>query len=273
MARALAEGSDPPATWPRRRSVELVDPFVLRQRKRARPLVMPVSAELRGAVEERLFEAACRAVTDAVSKLAGPIPAQAITRACVSVGLSPNMVVALCFGVSVLAALSFHGGWLWLGLAFAWLAALLGLVKETLPRVTLNFSQVGAALGHAVDVAAPPLWWWAWWVGCGAPDLLPMAVILAATALTLAEEWGFRWRFGFELHLWRRFDSLFRLVAAQRNTLLVILTAGLALGRPLAGFAVAAGWSAFCAVLQGARLAQAFRAARSGAPPMSWLKD
>lgn len=273
VAQAMAAGEEPPADLPRRRGAELVPPAILRQRKRAVPLVMPVSAELRTAVEDRLFVAAYPGITDVISKYIWPLPAQWITRACVSLGLSANAVTLVILGLTAIAAALFHAGWLWAGLAVAWAMALLSNVDGALARVTLSTSQLGGALDHAIDFAHPPLWWWAWWAGCGGGDAGALVVMVAGWVFLRAEEMLFRWRFQVEPHLWRRFDSLFRLITARRNVVLVILTAGLAFGQPLAGFWVAAAWMLACLTVHAIRILQAARLVQRGKVPDSWLAE
>jgi phosphatidylglycerophosphate synthase len=273
VARAMAAGEEPPADLPRRKGSELVDAAVLRQRKRAVPLVMPVSAELRTAVEDRLFEAAFPGITDAVTRHVWPLPARLVTRACVNLGLSANAVTLVTLVLTVIAATLFHAGWLWAGLAVAWAMALLDSVDGALARVTLSTSQLGGASDHAIDAVHPPLWWWAWWVGCGGGDTGAVVVLVAGWVFLRAEEMLFRRRFHMDLHLWRRFDSLFRLVTARRNVVLTILTMGLAFGHPLAGFQVAAAWMLACLTVHAIRILQAARQVQRGEVPKSWLED
>lgn len=273
IAKAMVAGEEPPADLPRRKGTELVAPAVLRLRKRAVPLVMPVSAELRTAVEDRLFVAAYPGITDAITKYLWPLPAQWVTRACAALGLSANAVTIVTLGLTLVTAVLFYAGWLWAGLVCAWIVALLDTVDGALARVTLSTSQLGNALDHVIDVVQPPVWWWAWWVGCGSTDSGALVVMAAGAVFLRAEEILFRWRFGFELHLWRRFDSLFRQLTARRNVVLAILTGGLALGQPLAGFQAAAAWMLACLTVHAIRILQAARQAQRKAPAVSWLEE
>lgn len=273
VAQAMAAGDEPPADLPRRKGSDLVHPALLRQRRRAVPLVMPVSAELRTAVEDRLFVAACPGITDIIAKYVWPLPAQLVTRACVNLGLSANAVTFVTLVLTLIAAALFYGGWLWAGLVVAWAMALLDSVDGALARVTLCTSQLGGALDHAIDFLHPPLWWWAWWAGCGGGDGGALVVMVAGWIFLRAEEMLFNWRFQLELHLWRRFDSLFRLVTARRNVVLAILTIGLVLGHPLGGFQAAAAWMLVCLTVHAIRILQAARLMQRGHTPSSWLED
>ncbi|MGE5475344.1 MAG: hypothetical protein ACM3Q1_01710 [Bacteroidales bacterium] len=265
LAASLSDGSAPPPDLPCRRGREVVPAAVLRRRLRSGPLVMPVSAELREAVENRLFAIASLAGTDAVARLLWPLPARALARLAIGLGLVPNQVTALSLILAVLAALLFHGGALGAGLLAAWVMSLVDAVDGKLARLTLSFSQVGAGLGHALALAHPPLWWWAWWAG-GGGGTLPMAVLVGGTLLQSTLERMFVWRQGFPWHEWTRFDGRFRLVAANRNILLAMISAGWLAGAPAMGFRVASAWLLLSLAVQALRLAQAWRT-----PQESWL--
>lgn len=267
LARVLMGSEQPPADLPQRRGRDLVPATELRRHIRPSPQVMPVSAELKGAVENRLFDLASRRYTDVVERLLWPRPARALARFAVAIGLSPTHLTVVNCALTVLAALAFHAGWLGLGLLAAWAMSLVDAVDGKLARATLCFSQLGSSLDHVLNLLLPPLWWWAWWAG-GGGDGIAMAVLVAGSILLRAEETLFRWRFGFELHLWRRGDSLFRLIAARRNVVLVILTIGWLSGHAVAGTRIAAAWLAVNLLVYAVRLAQAWRT-----PPESWLGE
>jgi phosphatidylglycerophosphate synthase len=267
LARVLGGAEAPPADLPQWRGRDLVPARELHRHIRPSPQVMPVSAELRGAVENRLFELASRRDTDAVERLLWPRPARALARAAARIGLFPTHLTAVNLMLTVLAALAFHGGWLAFGLLAAWALSLVDAVDGKLARVTLCFSQLGGGLGHFVNQLAPPLWWWAWWAG-GGGDAPAMAVLVAGSAVLPVLEAVFETRFGFALPLWRRLDGLFRLVAARRNMVLLILTMGWSLGHAHTGYGIAAAWMLVSLAVYAVRLAQAWRT-----PPVSWLEQ
>lgn len=267
MAAVLMQAAEPPPGLPRRRGRDVVAPEILRRRVRAGPLVMPVSAELRHAVENRLFDIASASATDAVSRFVLPHPARALARFAADLRLSPNQVGMVSLMLVVLATLLFQTGWLGAGLAAAWTMSLVDAVHCRLDRLTLSFSQVGSGLGAALALFHPPLWWWAWWAGGGGELAVMMAMVGGSLAIPAAEEL-FLWRTGFCLHEWRRFDSLFRLVAADRNILLLALSAGWLAGAPDLGFRAAAFWLLLTLLVLAVRLVQAWRTA-----PESWLRD
>jgi phosphatidylglycerophosphate synthase len=262
-AHALIMGEEAAPDLPRKRGRDLVPEAELRQRRRTNPLVMPVSAELRGEVENRLFQYASKARTDLVSLLVWPRPARGLTRFAVKLGLTANQVTSFGLVLALAAALAFHAGWLSLGLAVAWAMSLTDAVDGRLARLTLSTSQVGTTLESALAVLHPPLWWWAWWAGGGAHDWA-MAILVMGSLLIKAEEWLFTWRTGFPMHAWQRFDGLYRLVSAHRNLVLLLLTISLLAGHPQTGADAAAVWMAVCVVVHAVRLIQAWRSAPQG---------
>lgn len=267
LAACIAEGAAPPPDLPRRRGRDVVPPAALRRRARPGPLVMPVSVELREAVENRLFAIASPAYADAVARVLWPLPARALARLVANAGLAPNQVSALTLILALLTAVFFHAGLLGAGLATAWATSLVGAVDGKLARLTLSFSQVGAGLSHLLAMLHPPLWWWAWWVGGGGGPVAMAMLVAGSLALPAVGE-VFERRHGFPLHEWRRFDSLFQLVAADRNILLLPLSLGWLAGMPTWGFRSASVWLLLTLAVQGLRLAQSWRT-----PQESWLAD
>src|SRR3546814_3955725 len=77
-------------------------------------------------------------------------------------------------------------------------------------------------------------------------------------------EGAFIVRFGMHIHVWRRFDSRFRLVTARRNPNMVILFALLLIGRPDWGIIAVAGWTLISLVVHLVRLFQAVEEKESG---------
>lgn len=244
-------------------------------RKRETPYLLRASGNRR-ALERRLFGGAYKGVTDAVTKYLWPEPAFWATQACVRLGLTPNMVTFASLLLVGAAFYWFAAGQFALGLVAAWLMTFLDTVDGKLARVTVTHTKFGNVFDHGIDLVHPPFWYWAWMLGLqtagtAPPDALPMlAVIVGGYVLQRVEEGVFIARHGFELHVWQRFDSLFRLVTARRNPNLVILTAALLAGRPDLGFAAVAWWTAICLMVHLVRLLQA-EAARRVRPPRSWL--
>ncbi len=242
--------------------------------KRSAPLVMP--ARDRRAVEKALFRESYKGVTDLVTKHVWPPLAFAATRWCARRGLTPNqitLVSALLVGVTFWL---FWQGQFGLGLVTAWTMTLLDTVDGKLARVTLRSSRFGDMFDHGIDLIHPPFWYWAWIAGCAAQGVpladsgLVLAIIVGGYVLQRAEEGLFIHLFGMNIHVWRRFDSLFRQVTARRNPNLLILTVATLAGAPAEGIVVVAAWTLICLLVHLARIVQALAARRAG-PLVSWL--
>src|SRR3546814_11990473 len=114
-------------------------------------------------------------------------------------------------------------------------------VDGKLARVTLQSSKFGDIFDHGIDLIHPPFWWWAWIVGLAvagytlpARDLI-LAIVLIGYVAQRLEEGLFQLLFGIEMHVWRPFASIFRLITARRNTTTVILTVSARFGRTAIG--------------------------------------
>lgn len=278
-ARAWLEGrGPPPAGAAVHDAAGIGEAYRGRLRKRERPYCLAVDGDTR-AVERHLYTAAYKGVTDLVTKYAWPVPAMWATRACVRLGLTPNAVTAASAVLVLLALWLFWQGTYGWGLLAAWVMTFLDTVDGKLARVTLTSSPFGNVFDHGIDLVHPPFWYAAWGLGlAGAGAALPpgwlppvLVAVFAGYVLGRLCEGYFLRRFGVEIHVWRRFDSVFRLVTARRNPNLILLTMGWAAGRPELGLLAVAAWTAASLAVHLVRIAQAeARRARGGAIA-SWL--
>lgn len=275
-AAALAEGRVKSANTRAVSASDLADGYNDALRKREPPFLMPLTAETLPAIEKRVFGASYKGVTDIVTLYLWPAPARAVTRVCAKLGISPNQVTSVSFVLVLLAMWAFwtgHYGW---GLLAAWPMTFLDTVDGKLARVTLTSSKLGNVFDHGIDLIHPPFWWWAWIVGLPAAFLplvepqIVLWVIVAGYILQRAEEGIFMAAFGMDMHVWRRFDSFFRLITARRNPNLIILTLAVLVGRPDWGIELVAAWVAICLVVHAVQIVQAAFARRNG-PLRSWL--
>ena len=275
-AAALADGRVRSASTRAVTASDLADGYNDALRKREPPFLMPLTADTLDAIERRVFGASYKGVTDIVTLYLWPAPARAVTRVCAKLGISPNQVTSASFVLVLLAMWAFwtgHYGW---GLLAAWPMTFLDTVDGKLARVTLTSSKLGNVFDHGIDLVHPPFWWWAWIVGLPAA-FLPLAepdfilwVIVAGYVLQRAEEGIFMAAFKMDMHVWRRFDSFFRLITARRNPNLVILTVTYLMGRPDWGIELVALWVVICLVVHAVQIVQAAIACRHG-PLRSWL--
>lgn len=275
LVERCAPASDAPAEARVMDARSLAGEHSVLLRKKAPPLLLKASE--REAVERALFEDAYKGVTDFVTKHIWPPAAFLLTRWCAQRGISPNHVTLVGTALMLLAFWLFWQGQFAVGLIVAWLMCLLDTVDGKLARVTVRSSRIGNVLDHGVDLIHPPFWYWAWAVGCeriGQPlddGGLTLAIIIGGYVIQRIQEGLFLWAFDMEIHVWRRFDSLFRQITARRNPNLAILTIAAALGYPREGLIAVAAWTAISTLVHLVRLIQAFAARCAGEQLRSWL--
>ena len=246
-------------------------------KKRITAFIIPITAAAKAHIERQLFDAVYKGVTDIVTKHVWPWPAYHVTRACAATGITPNMVTSFSAVLTVLAYILFsHGQFGW-GLAAAWGMTFLDTVDGKLARVTVNSSPFGNIFDHGIDLIHPPFWYWAWIAGIGAAGGslwqagIVSAIVIGGYAFQRLQEGGFKLAFGVTLHVWRPFDSRFRLINARRNPNLVILMTGALLGRPDIGMIVVAGWTLVSIGVHFVQIAQATMLRFRREPVVSWL--
>jgi phosphatidylglycerophosphate synthase len=248
----------------------------IRLRKKLVPLLIPGSD--RRTVEKALFDDSYKGVTDLVTKHVWPSIALPATRWCALRGISPNQVTMVSAVLVGVAFWLFWNGQFGLGIAAAWGMTFLDTVDGKLARVTLQSSPFGNIFDHGIDLIHPPFWYWAWGVGCAASGVpledggWTLGIIIVGYVLQRGEEALFLQLFGMQIHIWRRFDSLFRQITARRNPNMLILMLATIIGAPREGMIAVAVWTALCFLIHLGRIGQALAARRAG-PLRSWLAD
>jgi phosphatidylglycerophosphate synthase len=248
-------------------------------RKKERPFMERLAPGTVAALERASYFGAYKGVTDLLTKYLWPEWALVLTRWASRIGLSPNQVSLVGLLLCVLATWLFYRGWYWPGLAAGLVFMVLDTVDGKLARCTITSSKIGEVIDHGIDLIHPPFWWWAWGVGLhayGRPlheDVFwwALAAIVGAYLVQRLVEGAFIARFGMHIHVWRRFDSRFRLVTARRNPNMVILLGFLIVGRPDWGLIAVAAWTLASLVVHVVQLVQAMAARTAGRPIVSWL--
>jgi phosphatidylglycerophosphate synthase len=245
-------------------------------RKKLVPLLIPATD--RRVVEKALFDDSYKGVTDLVTKHVWPPLALPATRWCALRGITPNQVT---LASAVLVGVAFWLFWIGqfgLGIVAAWAMTFLDTVDGKLARVTLQSSPFGNIFDHGIDLIHPPFWYWAWAVGLATSDMAlddsgwTLGIIVAGYILQRGEEALFLHLFGMQIHIWRRFDSLFRQITARRNPNMLILMVATVVGAPREGLIAVAVWTVLCFLIHLARIGQALAARRTG-PLSSWLAE
>ncbi|WP_066550253.1 MULTISPECIES: CDP-alcohol phosphatidyltransferase family protein [unclassified Sphingomonas] len=248
-------------------------------RKRERPFAERLTPANVPMIERASYVGAYKGVTDLLTKYLWPEWAFVLTRIAARIGMTPNQVTAIGSVLCIVATIAFWYGWFWTGLATGLVFMVLDTVDGKLARCTITSSALGNAWDHGVDLVHPPFWWWAWATGCAAygrplDDATFWAVMAAMLVGYIAQrliEGAFIVRFGMHIHVWQRFDSQFRLVTARRNPNMVLLLAGLAIGRPDWGIIAVAAWTLLSLIVHLVRLGQAMARRARGEPVTSWL--
>jgi phosphatidylglycerophosphate synthase len=248
-------------------------------RKLEQPFVTRLTPETQRTVERQSYQGAYKGVTDALTLYLWPELALWLTRMAASLGMTPNMVTAIGGSACLAALWLFWQGLFWWGIAAAFTFMVLDTVDGKLARCTITSSKWGNVFDHGIDLVHPPFWWYAWGVGLvnyGRPlgnDMFAavMAALIIGYVAQRLIEGVFIKQFGLEIHVWRRFDSRFRLITARRNPNIAILLLFLAIGRPDAGIIAVAIWTLFSLLVHAVRLAQAWTERRRGTL-VSWLE-
>jgi phosphatidylglycerophosphate synthase len=248
-------------------------------RKREQPFAMRLEPASVRAAERASYYGAYKGVTDVLTKYLWPEWALVLTRLAARAGISPNMVTTVGAILCVAATILFWYGHYWLGLALGLVFMVLDTVDGKLARCTITSSKWGNVFDHGIDLVHPPFWWYAWGVGLGAWGLavhpsefnLLMAVIVGGYVVQRLIEGAFMRFYGMHIHVWRRFDSDFRLITARRNPNMVILFVSLIFQRPDIGLEAVAGWTVLSCAVHLVRLIQAMVVSARGTPIRSWL--
>ena len=264
------DGAVPPEDLTRVSPAEIAPAYVAALRKFEPPWVVPARRGDARAIEDRLFAASYKSITDLVTKWLWPVPAAAVTRVLARFRVHPNTITLLGWLLTIAATWLFFEGRFGLGLVAAWLMTFLDTVDGKLARVTLTSSRIGHVLDHGLDIVHPPFWYLAWGLALGPADAAATAIVVVGYVVGRLVEGAFMLAFDIETHSWRPIDSLFRTITARRNPNLILLSVGALGGRPDLGMWMVALWTLVSLAFHGARLVQAFAARRGGATIAAW---
>jgi phosphatidylglycerophosphate synthase len=253
-----------------------------RLRKRETPFLMALAPDTIRRVERASYFGAYKGVTDILTKYLWPEWALVITRICARFGIMPNVVTATGAILCVLATVLFARGDYWEGMAVGLGFMVLDTVDGKLARCTITSSWWGNILDHGIDLIHPPFWWWFWATGLVhwglelSPESFNSVMIAAIGGYVLQrviEGIFMRRNGGMHIHVWRRFDSRFRLITARRNPNMVILLVSMIFGRPDLGIVAVAWWTVISCAIHAVRLLQAEVARTDHGRLTSWLSE
>lgn len=251
-------------------------------RKRETPFLMPLRPDTVRALERASYFGAYKGVTDLLTKYLWPEWALVLTRLAARFGITPNMVTAVGAVLCVAATVAFAQGSYWLGMALGLGFMVLDTVDGKLARCTITSSWWGNVFDHGLDLVHPPFWWWFWATGLAtwglAYDTATFWWVQAAiqggyVVQRLIEGAFIKFYDGIHIHVWRRFDSQFRLITARRNPNMVILFVSMLFSRPDLGLIAVAWWTAISCAVHAFRLVQAMAHKARGNNVTSWLAE
>jgi len=251
-------------------------------RKRETPFLLPLRADTVRAIERASYFGAYKGVTDLLTKYLWPEWALVLTRIAARIGISPNTVTTIGALFCVAATVCFARGHYWLGMALGLVFMVLDTVDGKLARCTITSSAWGNVFDHGMDLVHPPFWWWFWATGLDTWGLaydaetfwwVQGAIQIGYWVQRAIEGLFMRLNGGMHIHVWRPFDSRFRLVTARRNPNMVILFAAMIFARPDIGLIAVAWWTVISCAIHLVRLAQAALVRLRGDPIRSWLSE
>lgn len=251
-------------------------------RKRETPFLMPLTAATLRPIERASYFGAYKGVTDVLTKYLWPEWALVLTRICAKLGVTPNMVTTIGAVFCVIATVLFAYGHYWAGMATGLVFMVLDTVDGKLARCTITSSAWGNVFDHGMDLVHPPFWWWFWATGLAYWGLgydsatfwwVQGAIQGGYVVQRLIEGVFMRQNGGMHIHVWRRFDSRFRLITARRNPNMVILFIAMLFSRPDLGLIAVAWWTALSCLIHAVRLVQAWIVRARGGTITSWLAE
>jgi len=249
-------------------------------RKSETPFAMRLTPQTRYRIERASYFGAYKGVTDLLTKYMWPELAFHLTRLAAALRMTPNMITAIGAILCVTATILFWQGQFWEGVACGFGFMVLDTVDGKLARCTVTSSKWGNVFDHGIDLVHPPFWWYAWGVGLGKAGLalsnatfaILMAAILIGYVAQRLIEGTFLKAVGMDMHVWRPFDSWFRLITARRNPNMVILVISLFAGRPDIGLIGVAVWTILSLLVHSVQLVQMMQARARGQAITSWLE-
>ena len=230
-------------------------------RKRETPFVMALTPQTVRGIERASYFGAYKGVTDLLTKYLWPEWALVLTRISARFGITPNQITAIGAAACVAATFAFAWGHYWLGMALGLVFMVLDTVDGKLARCTITSSKWGNIADHGMDLVHPPFWW------------VQGVIQIGYWVQRLIEGVFMRQNGMMHIHVWRRFDSRFRLITARRNPNMVLLFVATLFARPDLGLIAVAWWTVISCTVHAVRAVQAWRFRARGGTITSWLSE
>lgn len=241
-----------------------LDPYIVDLRRSLPPwwLILDSDRKVRRA-EGMLIDAAQKGTLDFPAEFIHP-PLENLLTKWISAGpVTPNQVTTLTIGLAflttgLLAAGQMATGYLAAGLIIAFIVGVLDGVDGKLARVTVRCTRFGDRYEHILDVVWELTWYWAlgWMLSGGGDAAGPFVLSTVITLFYLLDKAAtgmFKSRQGIELFDFEPVDRFFRRIGARRNTNVLLLLGGTAIGMLEEAFTFVAIWTVVTAAFHWTR--------------------
>lgn len=241
-----------------------VDPYIVDLRRSLTPWWLVVDSDLKiRRAEALLTDAAQKGTLDFPAEFIHPPLENLLTKWISPSSVTPNHVttfsILLAFlTTGLLAAGQMGTGYLAAGLVIAFIVGVLDGVDGKLARVTVRCTRFGDRYEHILDVIWELTWYWAlgWMLSAGGEVAGPFVLATVITLFYLLDKAAtgmFKSRHGIELFDYAPVDRFFRRIGARRNTNVLLLLAGLAVGMLEEAFTCVAIWTVITAAFHWTR--------------------
>lgn len=229
------------------------DDYIVRMRRRVRPLCFSAPPEQSRRVAERIIlDSAQNGTLDLPAYIHGPIETAIISLLC-KTRITPNQITIGGFVIGCSATAAFVVGRVGLGILAALIFGIVDGLDGKLSRVKIETTERGE-WEHHLDYLIENSWWLAiafhLWRSGQFPNVFYFLALLIASHL-LAEFAKRRVKIarGRLLDDVAPFDRTFRLIAARRNVYVWVLGCGFLLGAFPQSYAIICGWAAVSAAV------------------------
>lgn len=241
-----------------------LDPYIVDLRRSLPPWWLVVDSDRKTRRAEALLtDAAQKGTLDFPAEFIHPPLENLLTKWISASTVTPNQVTTLSvllafLTTGLLAAGQLGTGYLAAGLVIAFIVGVLDGVDGKLARVTVRCTQFGDRYEHILDVVWELTWYWAlgWMLSAGGEVVGPFVLATVITFFYLLDKAAtgmFKSKQGIELFDYEPVDRFFRRIGARRNTNVLLLLAGMAIGMLEEAFTCVAIWTVITAAFHWTR--------------------
>src|SRR5947207_4403124 len=233
------------------------DAYIVKMRRRVRPLCFPAPPEQDRRLAERIIiDAAQKGTLDLPAYFHAPIETGIISLLC-KTRITPNQITIAGFIIGCSATAAFALDRVGLGILAALIFGIVDGLDGKQARIKIEMTERGQ-WEHHLDYLIENSWWLAiafhlWRSGQFPNVFYFLALLIASHLLDEFAKHRVKIARGRLLDAVAPFDRAFRLIAARRNVYVWILACGFLLDALPQSYAVICGWAAFSAAVRLAR--------------------